>query len=80
MSTADRILGILARIAETDEVRRQPDLALYDAQVLDSLRTVELMVAFSQELGVDVSPAEFERDAWATPRKLVEDIEGRLGR
>ena len=30
------------------------------------------------ELGVEISPAEFERDAWATPRKLVEDIQNRL--
>jgi hypothetical protein len=27
---------------------------------------------------VEISPAEFEREAWATPRKLVEDIRRRL--
>ena len=80
MSTAEQVLDILARVADTDEIRSKPDLALYDTQLLDSLRTVELMVALSQELGVEVSPAEFEREAWATPRKLVEDIESRLGR
>lgn len=75
----DKILDVLANVAETDEVRSNPDLALYDLQILDSMKTVELMVALSSEVGVDVSPAEFERENWATPRKLVADVLGRLG-
>jgi D-alanine--poly(phosphoribitol) ligase subunit 2 len=74
----DQILAVLARVAETDEVLKQPDLALYDLQILDSMKTVELIVALGQEVGVEVSPAEFEREAWATPAKLVADIEKRL--
>jgi D-alanine--poly(phosphoribitol) ligase subunit 2 len=77
-TTSDQILDVLARIAETDEVRTNPDLALFDSQVLDSMKTVELIVAFGSELGVEISPAEFERDAWATPRQLVEDLQNRL--
>jgi D-alanine--poly(phosphoribitol) ligase subunit 2 len=74
----EQILAVLARVAETDEVLKQPDLALYDLQILDSMKTVELIVALGQEVGVEVSPAEFEREAWATPAKLVADIERRL--
>jgi D-alanine--poly(phosphoribitol) ligase subunit 2 len=74
----DQILAVLARVAETDEVLKQPDLALYDLQILDSMKTVELIVALGQEVGVEVSPAEFDREAWATPAKLVADIEKRL--
>lgn len=77
--TSDQILEVLATVAETDEVRSNPDLALYDLQVLDSMKTVELMVALSRDLSLEVSPAEFERDAWATPRLFVADIEQRLG-
>lgn len=74
----DKILSVLAAVAETEEVRTQPDLALYDLQILDSMKTVELIVALGQELGVEISPAEFEREAWATPAKLVADVEKRL--
>ena len=76
--TTEKILTVLAEIAETDEVRNDPDLALFDLQVLDSMKTVQLIVALGQEMGVEVSPAEFDRDAWATPRKLVEDVLRRL--
>ena len=75
---ADRILEVLANVAETDEVRAQPDLALYDLQVLDSMKTVQLIVELGQQLGVEISPAEFDRDAWATPAKLVADVQRRL--
>ena len=74
----DQILGVLATVAETDEVRTNADLALFDSQVLDSMKTVELIVALGQEFGVEISPAEFEREAWATPAKFVADIRQRL--
>jgi D-alanine--poly(phosphoribitol) ligase subunit 2 len=77
-ATADQILNVLASVTETDEVRTQPDMALYDLQVLDSMKTVELIVALGREVGVEVSPAEFDREAWATPRKLIEDVQRRL--
>lgn len=76
--SSDKILDVLAGVAETDEVRTNPELALYDLQILDSMKTVELMVALSTEVGVDVSPAEFERENWATPRKLVADVLSRM--
>jgi D-alanine--poly(phosphoribitol) ligase subunit 2 len=78
-ATSDQVLDLLARVADTAEVRTNPDLALYDLQILDSMKTVELIVAFQQEMGVEVSPAEFDRDAWATPAKMVADIQNRLG-
>ena len=79
-ASSDQILTLLATVAETDEVHSNPDLPLYEQQVLDSMKTVELIVAFSNELGVEISPAEFEREAWATPRKLVADVLARLGK
>ena len=81
MTTAEsteKILTVLTEIAETDEVRTNPDLALYNLQVLDSMKTVQLIVALGQEMGVEVSPAEFDREAWATPRQLVDDVLRRL--
>ena len=74
----DLILDVLASVAETDEVRTNPELALYDLQILDSMKTVELIVALGRDVGVEVSPAEFEREAWATPAKFVADILRRL--
>ena len=75
---SDKILRRLASICGTDEVRTNPDLALYEREILDSMRTVELMVSIEEEFGIHVSPAEFERQMWATPRKIIADIRRRL--
>jgi D-alanine--poly(phosphoribitol) ligase subunit 2 len=79
MSTAERVLSILVTVAETDEVRQDPNVQLYELDLLDSLKTVELLVALSEEFGVELSPAEFEREHWATPRQIVAYMQGRVG-
>jgi D-alanine--poly(phosphoribitol) ligase subunit 2 len=78
MPTDDEILTLLARVAETPEVKRNLDLQLFDTGVLDSLRTVELIVALSTEMSVEISPAEFDRDQCATPRMLVAYVKSKL--
>ena len=75
---SDRILQQLVTICGTREIRSNPDLALYDKQVLDSMKTVELILAIEEEFGLYVSPAELDREKWATPGKIVADIEARL--
>jgi D-alanine--poly(phosphoribitol) ligase subunit 2 len=77
-SLSDKVLQVLASVAESDEVRVNLDLPLYDYQLLDSTKTVELMVMIEEEFGVRVSPAEFERESWKTPRKIIADIKRRL--
>ena len=47
----------------------EPDLPLFDLGLLDSLGIVTLITRFAEEFDVDISPAEFERETWATPAK-----------
>jgi D-alanine--poly(phosphoribitol) ligase subunit 2 len=77
---AERVMLILEDITETDEVRQDPDVRLYDERLLDSLGTVGLMAALSDEFGIEISPSEFEHEQWATPRKIVAFVESRAGR
>jgi len=77
-SLSDKILQVLASVAETDEVRVNLDLPLYDCHLLDSIKTVELIVMIEEEFGLKVSPAEFERESWKTPRRIIADIQRRL--
>ena len=74
----NKVLQHLAAICGSDEVRTDDELPLFERQIMDSLKTVELIIALEQEFGLYVSPAELDRDAWATPGKIVADIERRL--
>ena len=42
------------------------------------MTTVQLIIAFSTEFGVEISPAELDREEWATPRKIISYIERKL--
>ena len=76
-SVTEHVLAALERITRTEEVRRNLDLELFELDLLDSLGVVELLVLLADRLGVEVSPAEFDRDAWATPRKILAFVEAR---
>ena len=76
---AERTLEILSEIAHDDEVRRDLDVPLFASGLLDSLAVVRLMVAFEEVFGLTISPAELDRERWATPRFLIADIASRLG-
>ena len=71
---AAEVLDILVNAAGTEAVRRNLDLQLYKSQLLDSLQTVELIVAFEERFALEISLAEFERENWATPRKIIFDL------
>jgi D-alanine--poly(phosphoribitol) ligase subunit 2 len=71
-------MAVLADVAEIDDIDQHADAALYDLHLLDSLKTVELIIAFSDEFGIELSPAEIDRGEWATPRKIAAYIEGRV--
>ncbi len=74
----EKVLQVLSSITETDEVRANLELPLYECQVLDSIKTVELMIRVEEEFGLKISPAEFERETWGTPRRIIADLENRM--
>jgi D-alanine--poly(phosphoribitol) ligase subunit 2 len=78
MTISSEVVAVLADVLETREVYDAPDLPLYELDLLDSLRTVELMLALSERLGIEISPAEFDRERWGSPRRIVEDVERRI--
>jgi D-alanine--poly(phosphoribitol) ligase subunit 2 len=74
----EKVLQLLTSVTETDEIRTNLDLTLYECQLLDSIKTVELMIRIEEEFGLKISPAEFERENWGTPRKIIADLESRM--
>ena len=78
MSTTDIVLEELAKIAGTDEIRQNLDIPLFDEQILDSLGVLELIVSLGDIFQIELTPATVDRKLWATPRKIISDIETRL--
>jgi D-alanine--poly(phosphoribitol) ligase subunit 2 len=68
------ILDILVRLCGSDLPRLDPDIRLFELGLIDSLQTVELLIDFSEELGVEIAPSEVDRESWATPAGIVEFV------
>jgi D-alanine--poly(phosphoribitol) ligase subunit 2 len=78
MSNQEIVLQELEKITGTGQVNLNLDLPLYDEDLLDSLSTMELIVALSERLGISISPAEIDRQQWATPRKIIAYVEEKV--
>jgi len=77
-TVGEQTLDILRRVTGDDDAATDLELPLFTSGLLDSLGIVTLMLAFEEAFGVVISPAEFDRQAWSTPRALVADIERRV--
>jgi D-alanine--poly(phosphoribitol) ligase subunit 2 len=79
MSVADEVIAAIHAVTDDPEVAVDRDLKLFELQVLDSLRTIELVVALSARFDTDIALSEIDRDLWATPNKIIAFIENRVG-
>ena len=57
-----------------EDVSGMMDEDLFDAGVLDSMGTVELIVEIENRFDIRVPVTEFGRDDWNTANKIVEGI------
>lgn len=73
-----KALSILSDVAKTNEVITNLNLQIYDLQILDSLKTVELIVSFQEAFGIQIPPMDFEYDLWRTPKHILIDLEKRF--
>ena len=77
MITEENVLFVLEKAVGTDQVRKDIDIHLFEEGLLDSLGFIELIVALSEKCNVDIQLAEVEREAWSTPRKIIEVLQAR---
>ena len=78
MSISETVLNELEKVTGTDQVHKDLNLDLFGEKILDSFGTVELIVALSDSLGLEISPGEIDRELWATPQKIVAYFEERI--
>jgi len=80
MAFEEEVVAAIEEVTQEPEVRANHELPLFELQVLDSLRTIMLMVELNSRFGVEIAPSEIDRDAWATPARIVQFVEERVHR
>lgn len=54
-------LEIMEDVCETDEIRDDLDMDLFDAGLIDSLATINIILAIEEKIGVRLQPTDFEK-------------------
>lgn len=73
MDVKSQVIEIIDELFMED-VADMMDEDLFDAGVLDSMGTVELIVELENRFGIRVPVSEFGRDDWNTANKIVEGV------
>ncbi len=71
MEFKQEVISLLAEICQDDSIKENPDIDLFDAGLLDSFGTVELLVQIEERFGILVPITEFDRDVWNTPNNIA---------
>ncbi|SDC95668.1 D-alanine--poly(phosphoribitol) ligase subunit 2 [Terribacillus halophilus] len=74
MDFKEKVLQVIAEVCEDDVVKEEHDLDIFEAGLLDSFATVELLVQFEEQLGINVPITEFDRDTWNTPNAITDRL------
>ena len=73
MDVKSQVIEIIDELFMED-VSDMMDGDLFDAGVLDSMGTVELIVELENRFDIRVPVSEFGRDDWNTANKIVEGV------
>lgn len=71
-------LEIMEEICETDEIKEDLDLDLFDAGLIDSLSTINIILLLEEKLGVRLQPTDFERNDITTVNNFIKFLEKRF--
>lgn len=73
----ETLFGILERTCEDDIVRNNPDIDLFETDLMDSLGFAELLADIEDELGILIAPSEVDRSTFNTPNRILAYLETR---
>ncbi|ADV69818.1 D-alanine--poly(phosphoribitol) ligase subunit 2 [Streptococcus suis JS14] len=73
MDVKEKILNIIEELFMED-VSEMMDEDLFDAGVLDSMGTVELIVELESRFNITVPVSEFGREDWNTANKIISGV------
>lgn len=67
------ILDILKNIAGED-LSDQRDDNFFENGLIDSMATVDLILALQEKFSINVPVSEFDRSQWDTPNKVIAQV------
>ena len=77
MDIKEKVIEIFEEILDTDEIRDNMDLDMFENEMLDSLAIIEVLLGIEDKLGISLQPTDLERKGMATVNNLISFLESR---
>lgn len=74
----ETVIQIFEDVLGTDEIREDLNLNLFEAELLDSLAIIEVLLEIEERLGLKLQPTDLEREDMATVNNLVAFLSTKL--
>ena len=73
----NKVLEIFIEVTGNEDIAEDLDLNLFEADLLDSLAIIEVLLQIEEKLGIKLQPTDLERDDMSTVNKLTAFLENR---
>lgn len=72
------VIEIFEEVLDTDEIRENQDLDLFENELLDSLAIIEVLLAIEDKFDLSLQPTDLEREDMSSVNKLTDFLERKL--
>lgn len=78
MNIKETVIEIFEEVLDTDEIRDNEDLDLFENELLDSIGIIDVLLLIEEKTGLSLQPTDLERDDMSTVNKLTNFLSDRL--
>jgi D-alanine--poly(phosphoribitol) ligase subunit 2 len=70
----DKIIDIIIKLTEYEDLRNNPDVNLIEEDILDSLAFIELISELENEFDIEIQPTQIPNDTWNSIDNIVKMV------
>ena len=74
----EKIIEMIIRLTEYEELRHNPDVNLIEEDILDSFAFIELIAKLEDEFNIEIQPTQIPGDTWRSVDKIVKMVETKM--
>ena len=71
----EKIINIIIRLTEYEDLRNNPNVNLIEEDILDSLAFIELIAELENEFDIEIQPTQIPNDTWNSVDNIVKIVE-----
>lgn len=70
----EKIIDIIIKLTDYEELRNDSDVNLIEEDILDSLAFIELIGKLENEFDIEIQPTQIPKDSWNSVDNIVQMI------